>query len=445
MSKMRLGAFLIAAGHHRAAWRHQQTHEATETDIQHFVEMAKISERGLFDLMFLADSTAPWGPYELELQARTNVACTFEPLSLLSALAMVTKRIGLVATSTTTFDEPYLVARKFASLDQISRGRAGWNLVTSVNSREAYNFGRTAHVAHADRYDRASEFADVVLGLWDSWDEDAFMRDRESGRYFDPAKMHFLNHEGKHFSVKGPVNVVRSPQGRPIVVQAGSSEPGRQLSARVADIAFTVQQQLDKAQEFYADIKRRAASFGRDPDSILVMPGLSPVIGSTEAEANRKLDELNDLISPETGVAELSTLVGMDLSSFPLDGPLPEITTPGQSLGRQKVTIDLARRENLTIRQLYRRVVALRAHLTVIGTPEQVADKMEEWFRAKGADGFNVMPPMLPSGMAEFVDQVIPILQKRGLFRTSYEGATLRENLGLAKPVSRYANQRAAE
>ena len=445
MSKMRLGAFIIAAGHHRAAWRHVQTHDATETNVQHFIEIAKVAERGLFDMLFLADSTAPWGPYQLELQSRTNVACTFEPLTLLSALAMVTEKIGLVATSTSTFDEPYLVARKFASLDVISRGRAGWNLVTSTNEREAYNFGRTAHVAHADRYDRASEFADVVLGLWDSWDEDAFLRDRESGQYFDPEKMHYLHHKGKHFSVKGPLNVVRSPQGRPILVQAGSSEPGRQLSARTADVVFTVQQHLDKAQEFSEDVKRRGAAFGRDPNSILIMPGLVPVVGSTLVEANRKLEQLNDLISSELGVAELSTIVGLDLSKFPIDGPLPDIPGTSQSQGRQKVTVELARRENLTIRQLYKKVVALRAHLTVAGTPEKIADTMEEWFRAKGADGFNIMPTMLPSGLTDFVDQVVPILQRRGLFRTSYEGSTLRENLGLTRPTSRYSNPRAAE
>jgi len=358
---------------------------------------------------------------------------------------MVTEKIGLVATSTSTFDEPYLVARKFASLDVISRGRAGWNLVTSTNEREAYNFGRTAHVAHADRYDRASEFADVVLGLWDSWDEDAFLRDRESGQYFDPEKMHYLDHKGKHFSVKGPLNVVRSPQGRPILVQAGSSEPGRQLSARTADVVFTVQQHLDKAQEFSEDVKLRGAAFGRDPNSILIMPGLVPVVGSTLVEANRKLEQLNDLISSELGVAELSTIVGLDLSKFPIDGPLPDIPGTSQSQGRQKVTVELARRENLTIRQLYKKVVALRAHLTVAGTPEKIADTMEEWFRAKGADGFNIMPTMLPSGLTDFVDQVVPILQRRGLFRTSYESSTLRENLGLTRPTSRYANRRAAE
>ncbi len=434
---MRLGAFLINAGHHVAAWRHKSAHEAPEHNLANYIEMTRESERGLFDMIFLADSIASWGPYQTELQSRTSAATNFEPLTLLAALSMVTERIGLVSTSTTTFDEPYIVARKFASLDQLSGGRAGWNLVTSTNEREAYNFGRTAHVAHADRYDRASEFADIVLGLWDSWDDDAFLRERASGRYFDPSKMHFLEHKGKHFSVKGPLNVARSPQGRPIIVQAGSSEVGKQLASRVADVVFTVQQKLDRAVEFAADIRRRAGGFGR-PISPLVMPGLVPVIGRNQADARQKLEELDELIVPEMGVALLSDMVGMDLFGFPIDGPLPEVPLTNSGQGRQQVAVDLARRESLSIRQLYKRLVALRAHLTVVGTVDQIADTMEEWFRAGAVDGFNIMPTLLPLGLTEFVDEVVPELQRRGLFRKEYEARTLRENLGLPIPKSRH-------
>lgn len=437
--QLRLGAFLLQAGHHSASWRHPSVAEATEHNIQHFVDMATVAERGLFDLLFLADSSAPWGPVDVEFQSRTIQATNFEPTTLLAALSMVTKHVGLVATSTTSFDEPYLVARRFASLDQISGGRAGWNLVTSTNIREAGNFGNLPFPAHADRYTRASEFADVVLGLWDSWDEDAFVRDREAGRYFNPKGMHELNHEGKFFTVKGPLSVARSPQGRPIVVQAGSSEDGRQLAARTADIVFTVSQNLQKSIEFAADVKKRAAEFGRSPDSVLIMPGLVPFVGATREEAQAKRDELDALIPEAMGVALLSHMAGKDLSGYPVDGPLPEVESTNLEKTRQNLVVDLARRENLTIRELYKRLVALRGHYAVVGTASDIADKMQEWLEAGAADGFNITPALMPHSLADFVDHVVPELQRRGIYRTAYEGKTLRENLGLEKPVSRHA------
>lgn len=441
--QLRLGAFLLQAGHHSAAWRHPLTPKEPEKSIAHFVDMANAAERGLFDLLFLADSSAPWGPVDVEFQSRTMQATNFEPVGLLAALSMVTKHVGLVATSTTSFDEPYLVARKFASLDQLSGGRAGWNLVTSTNEREAGNFGLDKFPGHEERYERAAEFADVVMGLWDSWDEGAFLRDKKSGIYFDPKKMHELNHVGKRFSVRGPLSVSRSPQGRPIIVQAGSSEPGRQLAARTADIVFTVNQSMERARDFAEDVKKRAAGFGRSPDSILIMPGLVPVVGKTREEAQAKLDELNALIPEKMGVALLSFMVGKDLSGYPLDGPLPDVESTNLEKSRQNVVVELARRENLTIRQLYIRLVALRAHFTVVGTPEDIADTIEAWFKAGAADGFNIAPTLMPSGLEEFVDLVVPELQRRGIFRTKYEGKTLRENLGLEKPVSRYAKENA--
>jgi FMN-dependent oxidoreductase (nitrilotriacetate monooxygenase family) len=433
MGMMRLGLFMLQGGHHIAAWRHPRSPDATENVLPYFTDIATLAERGLFDMVFLADSTAPWGA-ALERTARAAVV---EPTTLLAALAVVTKHIGLVATSTTTYDEPYLVARKFASLDLISGGRAGWNLVTSSNEREAHNFGRDAHMAHANRYERASEFADVVLGLWESWDDNAFVRDRKSGVYFDVNKLHLLNHHGKHFSVKGPLNVPGSPQRRPIVVQAGSSGPGQELAARTADVVFTVQQDLKAAQKFYGDVKAHAATHGRSPSDILIMPGLVPVVGTSAEDARSKLAELNELIVPELGVALLSSMIDMDLTPYPLDGLLPEVPETNLNKGRQKVAVDLARRENLTIRQLYKRLVASRAHLTVVGAPADIADMMEEWLKSGAADGFNIMPAILPLGLEEFINLVIPELQRRGLFRTSYTGRTLRENLGLRMPATR--------
>jgi FMN-dependent oxidoreductase (nitrilotriacetate monooxygenase family) len=430
--QMKLGAFIMPGGHHRASWRHPSVPEAPEASLGYFINVTQEAERGLFDMVFLADSTAPWGPAELDMQSRTTSATCFEPLTLLSALATATHSIGLVATSTTTYDEPYLVARKFASLDLISGGRAGWNLVTSTNEREAFNFGRTSHVVHSDRYARASEFADIVLGLWKSWERDAFVRDRKTGLYFDPGKFRPLNHKGEHFQVKGPLNIIPSPQVRPVIVQAGSSEAGRQLASRVADVVFTVQQNKADAALFVTDIRKRATAFGRATNSVLVMPGLVVVVGSTDAEARDKLDEINDLMLPEMGVALLSEMVGVDLRKYPMDGPLPEINvTSSAGVGRQKVVLELARKENLTIRQLYRRVAGVRAHLTFTGTAVGIADTMADWFENGAADGFNMMPLLLPSGLTEFVDLVVPELQSRGLFRTAYEGQTLRSNLGI--------------
>jgi FMN-dependent oxidoreductase (nitrilotriacetate monooxygenase family) len=395
--QMKLGAFIMPGGHHRASWRHPSVPEAPEASLGYFINVTQEAERGLFDMVFLADSTAPWGPAELDMQSRTTSATCFEPLTLLSALATAT-----------------------------------YSIVTSTNEREAFNFGRTSHVVHSDRYARASEFADIVLGLWKSWERDAFVRDRKTGLYFDPGKFRPLNHKGEHFQVKGPLNIIPSPQVRPVIVQAGSSEAGRQLASRVADVVFTVQQNKADAALFVTDIRKRATAFGRATNSVLVMPGLVVVVGSTDAEARDKLDEINDLMLPEMGVALLSEMVGVDLRKYPMDGPLPEINvTSSAGVGRQKVVLELARKENLTIRQLYRRVAGVRAHLTFTGTAVGIADTMADWFENGAADGFNMMPLLLPSGLTEFVDLVVPELQSRGLFRTAYEGQTLRSNLGI--------------
>jgi FMN-dependent oxidoreductase (nitrilotriacetate monooxygenase family) len=371
--------------------------------------------------------------------SRTARSDQFEPLTLLSALAAVTERIGLIATASTSFNEPYNIARKFASLDQISGGRAGWNLVTSSGDGEAENFNLLKHIDHALRYERAAEFHQVVTGLWDSWEDDAFLRDKESGQYFDPAKLHVLNHKGKHFSVRGPLNVSRSPQGQPVIVQAGASEAGRDLAARTAEVVFVAHQTFDEARGFYADLKGRAAAYGRAAGEIRIMPGIFPVVAPTRAEAEEKFRRLQELIPTVVGVGLLSQLVGFDLAPFPVDGPLPELPPTNGAKSRQQLMVDLARRDGLSIRQTYLRIAGARGHLQVVGSVSEIADLMESWFRDGGADGFNIMSPAHPAGLGDFIELLLPELRRRGLFRSEYQGRTLREHLGLRRPAHRAA------
>jgi alkanesulfonate monooxygenase len=436
--QLKLGAFLHPSGHHIAAWRYPDAYAEAAVDFRHYTELARTAERGRFDMIFLADMTAMrnW-PLDISSRVHTYVA-SFEPITLLSALATVTSHIGLVATATTTYNEPFHVARKFASLDHISGGRAGWNLVTSTNIGEALNFGREKHMEHDARYDRAAEFAAIVRRLWDSWDDDAFVRDKDEGRYFDPGKVHFLNHKGMHFSVRGPLNVPRSPQGRPVMVQAGTSDVGQDLAAEVADVLFATTQTIKAGQTLRQSLHDRLARHGREPDAIKLMPGLVPIIGTSQQEADDKFAKLQSLVHPEVGLHLLGEMLGsIDLSGYPLDGPLPEITTTIGSHTALKLFTEMAKRENLTIRQLYLRAV-LRGHNVVCGTPQRIADHIEEWFAAGAADGFNMMPPYLPGALDDFVDAVVPELQRRGLFRTEYQGHTLRDNLGLKRPESRH-------
>lgn len=435
--QIKLGAFLMQTGHHIAAWRHPDAQADAPVNFRHYAELARRAEAAKFDAIFLADSVGVRNT-DLASLSRTARSDHFEPLTLLSALAAVTEKIGLIATVSTTYNEPYHVARKFASLDHISGGRSGWNLVTSSGQGEAQNFNLDEHVEHARRYARAAEFHDVVLGLWDSWEDDAFLRDKHSGQYFDPAKLHPLRHRGEHFSVRGPLNVSRSPQGRPVVVQAGASPAGRDLAARTAEVIFVAHQTFDEAQAFYRDIKGRAVEYGRDPDDIKIMPGIFPVIGRTQAEAEEKFARLQDLIHPVVGVQLLSNMIGgFDLSGYPVDGPLPDIPETNGGKSRQQLLIDLARRDNLTIRQLYLRIAGARGHQQVVGTPQSVADQLQQWFEEDGADGFNIMSPWLPGGLDDFIELALPELRRRGLFRSEYEGATLRQHLGLARPPHR--------
>ncbi|CUX72246.1 MULTISPECIES: LLM class flavin-dependent oxidoreductase [Agrobacterium] len=433
--EMHLGAFLYLTGHHVAAWRHPMTW-AGDT-FSHYADFTRKAEAAKFDAIFIADIAAVrLDKAEAAAHSAHSGISHFEPLTLLSALAVVTQRIGLIGTGSTSFNDPYNLARQFASLDHLSNGRVGWNAVTSSDPNAAPNFGHAQHIEHSDRYQRAEEFADVVLKLWDSFDDDAFTRNRETGEYFDLGKMHAANHKGTHFSVAGPLNIPRSSQGRPVVVQAGSSDAGKDLAARTAEVVFTVQSTLDGARSFYSDVKSRAAAYGRNPEKIKIMPGLLPIVGKTREEAQGKYDELQSLISPEVGLSLLEGLAGrtIKLSDFPLDGPLPELPPTSFQKSRQAVVLEVARRENLTIRQLYLRLAGSRGHLTVIGTAQDVADQMQAWFEDRGADGFNVMPATIPGGLDDFAELVIPELQRRKLFRVDYQGETLRDHLGLDFP-----------
>lgn len=435
--QLRLGAFLQATGHHVSAWLHPDTQADAGHNLEHYKHIARVAEAAKFDLVFVADSPGGYADFTDETVFRQNAkAAHFEPITLWAALSQATTHIGFVATSTTTYEDPYTTARKFASLDWVSGGRAAWNVVTTGADVSA-NFGFHAHPAHASRYARAEEFIDVVRGLWDSYQDDAFLRDRASATFLDTDKFHVLGHVGEHFSVRGPLNIARPPQGYPVIVQAGASEPGRELAARTAEVVFTANLTIEDAQAFYGDVKARLPRYGRRPEDMLIMPGIFAVLGGTEAEAQANYEELQALVTPEVAWSILRRhYQDVDLSGYTLDDPAPPL--PGDTelnKSRLKLVSDFVERSRPTLRQLYREVSTARGHLTTVGTPEQVADLIERWFREGAADGLNVMPPTLPKGLEDFTREVVPILQRRGLFRTDYEGGTLRENLGLARPA----------
>ena len=435
--QMHLGIFVQAAGHHVAGWRLPEA-EAGAENLDLIQRIAATAERGKFDLFFLADGLTT------TKDAHPSMVARFEPMTLLAALAMSTRRIGLAATVSTTYGEPFHVARAFSSLDHLSRGRAGWNVVTTSYARSAANFSRGTHPEHSERYAIAREFVEVAKGLWDSWEDGAFVMDKATGTYFEPDKLHLLEHEGKYFSVKGPLNSSRSPQGHPIVIQAGSSDPGQELAAETADVVFTAQQSFEDAKAFYDELKARLPRYGRRPDQLHVMPGVFPVIGRTEQEALDKLKLLQSWADPAASLALVSERLGHDISGYPMDEPLPDLPLSDQLKSRSKLLTDLARRENLTLGELVAVVASARGHRMVRGTPERVADQLEDWFVGGAADGFNIMPPYFPGGLDDFVDLVVPILQERGLFRTDYSGTTLRDHLGLTRPENRYVRARKA-
>jgi FMN-dependent oxidoreductase (nitrilotriacetate monooxygenase family) len=433
--KLHLNAFLFSVGHHEAAWRLPESDPWAGTDVKHYQNLARIAERGKLDSLFLADGPVLWA------NIGQRPSGVLEPTVLLTALASVTEHIGLIATASTTYNEPYNLARRFASLDHISGGRAGWNVVTTAGVDAARNFNLTALPAHADRYARAAEFIDVSLKLWDSWDDAAPLGDKESGVWGDDSKLYPPRHVGKYFRVEGALNLPRAPQGYPLLVQAGSSEDGKELAAKYAEAVFTAQQTLEDARAFYVDLKARTRAAGRDPDSIKILPGIVPVLGATEAEA-RALDlELDQLIKPEYARRQLAQVLRVEPETLALDAELPHDLPSEDQIEGQKsrytLIVTLARRERLTVRQLLGRLGGGRGHRTFAGTPEQVADAIQHWWENGAADGFNVMPPVLPSGLTAFVEHVVPLLQRRGLFRTEYEGKTLRENYGLPRPANR--------
>jgi alkanesulfonate monooxygenase len=436
---MKLGFFLYGTGHHIASWRDPGVVPNANQSLKHYINITQTAERAKFDFVFNADSNSTFGPDDPNSWKRKTDAMRLEPLTLLGALSAVTSHIGMISTATTTYLDPFHVARIFATLDQLSEGRIGWNVVTSSAASEALNFSHKAHVPHDQRYKRATEFLQVVQGLWDTWEDDAFVMDKKAGLFFHPEKMHTLNHKGEHFQVRGPLMVPRSPQGQPVIVQAGQSDAGKDLAARTAEVLFTVAQNLDAARKFYAELKALTARYGRSPNAIKIMPGVLTVVGRTREEAQEKFGRLQEMIHPELGVSALSDIVGLDLTPYPLDGPMPDVPLSNTQQGRQKVVMDMARAENLTIRQLYKRVATARGHRAVVGTPIDIADALEEWYRGGAADGFNIMPQVLPAGLNEFCEGVIPELQRRGLFRTEYEGKTMRENLGVPRPANRFA------
>jgi len=434
--QLRLGAFMRPTTIHTGAWRYPGAYPDANFNFAHLKHFAQTLERGRFDAFFMADHLAVLN-MPVEALKRSHTVTSFEPLTLLSALAAVTEHLGLIATASTTFDEPYHVARRFASLDHLSGGRAGWNVVTTSNPDAALNFGLDEHVEHDERYRRAREFFDVVTGLWDSWADDAFIRDVDAGLFFDPQKLHVLGHKSQYFSVRGPLNIARPVQGWPVIVQAGASEAGRQLAAETAEVIFTAPPTLADGQRFYADVKGRMEKLGRLRDHLKILPALFVVVADTLDEAREKRALLDTLVHYESGIASLSIALGHDVSGFDPDGPLPEIPESNASRSALQRVVDWAQRENLTIRQLAQRVGGYSG-LEMVGTPAMIADQMEAWLAGEGSDGFNVMFPYLPGGLDDFVDKVIPELQRRGIFRREYEGATLRENLGLPRPGNRF-------
>ncbi len=437
--QLRLGAFMRPVSIHTGAWRYPGAFADANFNIAHYKRFARKLEAGRFDAMFLADHMALLN-MPIEALRRSATVASFEPLTLLAALSAVTEHLGLIATASTTYDDPYHVARKFASLDHISGGRAGWNLVTTANPDAALNFSREAHLEHGERYRRGREFYDVVTGLWDCFADDAFIRDVASGIYFDPERLHRLDHKGEEFQVRGPVNIARPVQGWPVIVQAGSSEAGRQIAAETAEMVFTGQPTLADGQAFYADVKGRMAAVGRDPDNMKILPGAFVVVGDTVAEAQARRMHLDSLVHYESAIGSLSSALGTDASKFDPDGRLPPIPETNSSKSGRERVIRLAEREGLTVRQLAQRVGGY-AGLAFVGTPATIADEMQAWLEGGGCDGFNIMFPWLPGGLDDFVERVIPELQGRGLFRREYEGRTLRENLGLPRPESRFFPQ----
>ena len=424
--QMHMGVFVLGTGNHIAGWRYEDA-ATSHMDLPVIQQIARTAECGKFDLLFISDSMV------MDPTDHPSFMCRFEPTTLISVLSATTSHIGLGATVSSSFAEPFNVARMFASIDHISNGRAAWNVVTSSNPKVALNFNRDEHLEHEFRYQRANEFVDVVRGLWDCWDEGAIVADKTTGRYIDDSKVRTLDHKGRFFQVKGPVNIARCPQGHPVIIQAGGSPSGLELAARTADVVFSVVQELDAAKIAYADLKNRMAKYGRSADDLAVLPGVMPIIGRSDADAREQLSKLQAWLTPTNAVTLVTSRIGYDVSGHPLDGPVPPPPASEGSRTFSSVLYETARREKMTLRDLYNLTAAARGHWVLCGTPDSIADTLEEWFAGKAADGFNILPPYFPGAFDDFVDLVIPELQRRGLFRRDYQGNTLRDHLGLAR------------
>lgn len=435
---LHLNLFIQSRGHHEASWRHPKASARSLTDIEYCQELTQKAEQGLFDSVFLADALALWDDVA---HAPHN---WLEPITSLAALAERTSHIGLIATASTTYSAPFNLARQFSSLDHMSNGRVGWNIVTSWSAAAGGNYGDVAQVSHADRYERAEEFMQVVRGLWDSWADDAIIDDRATGRYASASKIRPTNHHDIYYQVKGPLNLPRSPQGHPVLVQAGSSDTGRRFAARHAEAVFTAHMEKSTAQTFYHDIKTQATEQGRTPEQVVILPGLSAMIAASETEAQQLANELNELADPEVGRTRLSgRFGGFDFSHLPLDKPLsaedfPDPESVQAARSRTEMIVNLVGREQPTLRQLLAKLAGARGHFTFVGTPEQLTDLIEDWFTNGACDGFNLMPPVLPWMLDVFIEEVIPLLQRRDLFRTEYRGTTLRDHFGLPRPACNF-------
>jgi FMN-dependent oxidoreductase (nitrilotriacetate monooxygenase family) len=427
---MHLGVFVLGTGNHSAGWRYEGA-ATSHMELPVIQQIARIAERGKFDLVFISDSMV------MDPTDHPSFLCRFEPTTLITALAACTSHVGLGATVSTSFNEPFNVARIFGSIDHISGGRAAWNVVTTSNLRAAQNFGLDEHFDHELRYERANEFVDVVRGLWDCWEDGAIVADKETGQYIDAGKVRPLNHQGRFFKVRGPLNMARSPQGHPVIIQAGGSPSGLELAARTADVVFSVVQELEPARAAYANLKARMAKYGRNPDHLAVLPGMMPIIGQSETEAREKLARLQSFLTPTNALTLVASRIGYDVSGHDLDGPVPPPPPFQGSRTFTNVLYEMAKRENMTLRDLYNLTAAARGHWVVCGTPQKIADILEQWFVERAADGFNVLPPYFPGAFDDFVDLVVPELQRRGLFRRDYTGATLRDHLGLARVEAR--------
>lgn len=440
--QMKLGAFFFQPGHHLASWRYPSTQTNESFTFDFWKEQAKTAEKGKFDMIFFADV------FGQSIEEHSFSGLKFDPIVLISALSAVTEKIGVVSTLTTTYNEPYHVARKFAAIDHLSGGRAGWNIVTSSNPKESTLFGKARHLEHALRYERAEEFLNVVKQLWGSIKRDALVIDKKEGKFIDIDKVYPVHHEGKWFKVDGILDTFETPQGHPVLVQAGSSENGKEFAAKTAEVIFTAWQTLDEAQKFYRDVKSRLDKYGREEGDLKIMPGVFITVAKTKVEALTKQQKLNSYISKEMGIAYLNNFTGIDLTGYDINDPLPDIAPsedPTNPQIRYNLIRNLAIRENLkSIKEVYERVAGARGHREIVGTPEQIADQLEEWFVNGAADGFNIMAPHFPEGFNDIVDLVIPELQRRGLFRTDYEGDTLRDHLGLKKPVLNAARENAS-